>query len=209
MGWWETRVVPRMVDRALSTGPVHRERAAVCAGLSGRVLEIGFGSGLNVDHYPAAVTEVAGVEPSDLAWTLAGPRVAASPVPVVRSGLDGQSLVEPDAAYDAVLSTFTLCTIPDHRQALREAWRVLRPGGRVHFLEHGLSPDARVATWQRRLDPLEQRLAGGCHLTRDPVEALEGVGFEVEAVERHYLPGPAVARPFGYLHRGVARKPPA
>jgi ubiquinone/menaquinone biosynthesis C-methylase UbiE len=200
-------VLPRLVDRVCGVGELHRRRARACEGLSGRVLELGFGSGHNVEHYPAAVTEVSAVEPNDDAWHLARHRVAASRVPVLRSGLDGQRLTEADASVDHVLTTFTLCTIPRLDAALAEAHRVLRPGGEVHFLEHGLAPDPGVRRWQRRLEPVQRRLAGGCHLTRDPVAALEGAGFEVVEVERGYLPGPAVARPGTYLYAGRARRP--
>jgi ubiquinone/menaquinone biosynthesis C-methylase UbiE len=206
MGWWERTVVPRITDKALGTEEVAGFRERTCAGLTGRVLEVGFGSGLNVDHYPAAVTEVAAVEPNDTAWRLAAPRVEAASVPVARSGLDGQRLEEPDDSFDSVLLTFVLCTIPDQVVALREAHRVLRPGGTVHFVEHGLAPDASVQRWQRRLEPLQRRMFAGCHLTRNPVEDLTAAGFTVTEVEASYLPGPALAKPYGYGYLGTARK---
>lgn len=207
MGVWTDRVLPRIVDRTCGTADLQEPRALLCARLEGRVLELGFGSGLNVPHYPAAVTEVAAVEPSDLAWRLAGPRVAASATPVRRTGLDGQRLGEPDGAYDEVLSSFTLCTIPDLHQALAEAFRVLRRGGELHFLEHGLAPDPGVQRWQHRIEPVQRRVGGGCHLTREPVAALRAVGFDVLELDAGYLPGPAVTRPMGYVYRGRARRP--
>jgi ubiquinone/menaquinone biosynthesis C-methylase UbiE len=205
MGWWTDRVVPRVVDRSLSTGEVEPLRVRACAGLTGRVLEVGFGSGLNVAHYPPAVSEVLAVEPTDLAWLLARPRVAAGRVPVSRSGLDGRRLVEDDDSVDAVLSTFTLCTLPDLQVALGELRRVLRPGGSLHFAEHGRAPDRRVADWQDRLQPVYGRLAGGCHLTRAVTEELRVAGFLVEDVRSDYLPGPRASRPFGYVSTGHAR----
>jgi SAM-dependent methyltransferase len=207
VGWWSERVLPHCVDRSLSTRPVMRLRAQACAGLSGRVLEIGFGSGLNVAAYPDAVTSVDAVEPSDRAWALSAPRRAGSRAPVERTGLDGQRLAAPDAAYDAALSTFTLCTIPDVAAALAELRRVLRPGGELHVLEHGLAPEPGVVRWQRRLEPLQRRVAGGCHLTRDVPALLAGAGFRVTAVERSYLPGPRAARPWGFTT--LARAVPA
>ena len=147
----------------------------MCSGLSGRVLEIGFGSGLNVSAYPdAGHRPSSAVEPSDLGWELSAERRSGSAVPVERVGLDGQRLAAADATYDAVLSTFTLCTIPDVATALAEVRRVLRPGGALHVLEHGLAPDPRVAAWQRRLNRLQGRIAGGCHLTRDAPGARRG-----------------------------------
>jgi ubiquinone/menaquinone biosynthesis C-methylase UbiE len=205
--WWERHVVPRIVDLALGTQQVHEQRSRVCEGLEGRVLELGFGSGLNIGHYPAAVVEVAAVEPNDDAWTIAQRRIRGGATPVVRSGLDGQRLAEPDESFDRVLSTFTLCTIPDHVAALRESFRVLRPGGVVHFLEHGLAPDERVRTWQHRLEPVQRRVAGGCHLTRDPTRALATAGFELLELETGYEPGPAFSKPLGFLYRGLARRP--
>ena len=173
-------------------------RQKACAGLTGRVLELGFGSGLNIDAYPPSVSAVDAVEPSDLGWELSAKRRAASKIRVERVGLDGQRLGAPDASYDAVLSTFTLCTIPDVRAALAEVRRVLRPGGTVHVLEHGLSPDPRVATWQHRLEPMQMRLAAGCHLTRDVPALLSDARLKVERLEQAYLPGPAISKPWGF-----------
>ena len=207
MGWWSERVVPRCADRALATPPVMALRREVCAGLAGRLLEIGFGSGLNTGLYPAAVTAVDAVEPSDVGWSLSASRRAGSPVPVARAGLDGQRLTAPDAAYDAALSTFTLCTIPDAGAALAEVRRALRPGGRLHVLEHGLAPEPEVARRQRRWEPLQRRVAGGCHLTRDVPALLADAGFRVERLGQSYLPGPALSRPWGFVTLAVAVRP--
>lgn len=206
MGLWEERVVPRLVDRSLRTPEIGELREAVCAGLRGEVLELGYGSGLNARFYPAAVSTVSAVEPSDLAWRLSERRREASRVPVVRVGLDGQRLAADDASYDAVLSTFTLCTIPDAARALAEVRRVLRPGGSLHFVEHGLAPEPGVVSWQRRLDPVQRRLAGGCHLSRDIPALVRDAGLEVVELRAEYLPGPRVARPwtYGYLGRATA-----
>ena len=204
MGWWTDHVVPRVVDRSLSTAEVQPLRAETCAGLVGRVLEVGFGSGLNVAHYPETVTEVRAVEPNDVGWRLAAPRIGAGRVPVVRSGLDGQRLTEPDGSVDAVLSTFTMCTIPDLRPALAEMARVLRPGGALHFAEHGRSPDVAVARWQDRLQPFYGPTAGGCHLGRPIAEELRRAGFAIDELSTSYLPGPALSRPFAYTYVGRA-----
>ena len=206
MGWWTDRVVPHITDRSLSTGDVMRLRGQAVEGLSGRVLEIGFGSGLNAELYPAEVDAVDAVEPSDVGWRLSEAHRRAARVPVQRVGLDGQRLEADDASYDAVLSTFTLCTIPDVVRALEEVRRVLRPGGALHFLEHGRAPDARVVRWQRRLDPLQTRVAGGCHLSRDVPTLVGAARLQVVAVEGAYLPGPGLSHPWGYVYRGRAAR---
>ena len=139
MGLYGERVLPRIVNVACGTKSVAPLRRRVCEALAGDVVEIGFGSGLNVAFYPAAVTRVAAVEPAEVGWRLAGKRLRATSIPVQWSGLDGQSLPFPDDSYDAALSTWTLCTIPDVAAALQELRRVLRPGGTLHFVEHGLA----------------------------------------------------------------------
>jgi SAM-dependent methyltransferase len=192
MGAYERYVLPRVINLVCGAKSLHPLRRRVCSGLAGDVIEIGFGSGLNVPFYPAAVTAVAAVEPSDVSWKLASDRVAAAAVPVSRSGLDGQSLPFDDGSFDVALSTWTLCTIPDVTAALKEVRRVLRPGGQLHFLEHGLAPDERVRRWQRRLDPLQQRIAGGCHLTRPIADLVTAAGFTITELDVFYEPGPKV-----------------
>ncbi len=203
MGLYGEQVLPRLINVACAAGPAVGElRQRVCAGLVGEVVEIGFGSGLNVPHYPAAVSRVAAVEPSEVAWKLAADRLAASPVRVERAGLDGESLPFGDDAFDSALSTWTMCTVPGIEAALAELRRVLRPGGALHFVEHGLAPDGSVATWQRRLDPLQQRLFGGCHLTRPIVDLLEQAGFVISELDVFYEKG--TPKVLGALTLGVA-----
>lgn len=204
MGVWGDHVLPRLTDRALSRSDVGELRAAVCAPLRGRVLEIGFGSGLNVPWYPAEVTSLSAVEPSDVAWRLSLQRRGTSPIPIQRSGLDGQRLDEADGTHDAVLSTFTLCTLPDPAGALAEMLRVVRADGVLCLLEHGLAPDPRVAAWQRRLDGLQSRIFGGCHLTRDVERLARESGAELTRLETSYLEGPATSRPWSYGYLVVA-----
>jgi ubiquinone/menaquinone biosynthesis C-methylase UbiE len=189
MGMYTDRVVPHIVDKAcgMKSNNVLRER--VCEGLHGQVVEIGFGSGHNVPHYPAAVTGVAAIEPADIGWKLAGKRLASATVPVERKGLDGQSLPLPDDSCDTALSTWTLCTIPDVAAALREVRRVLKPGGTLHFVEHGLAPDEKVQAWQHRLEPVQKKLFGGCHLARPIVELLTDAGFTITESEAFYEKG--------------------
>jgi len=204
MGLWGNRVLPRLVDRALDTPEVNARRALVCAGLRGRVLEVGFGTGLNVAHYPEPVTEVLAIEPSDLAWRLAQPRIAESGRRIERAGLNGEQLAVADASVDAVLSTYTLCSIPDVATALGEIRRVLKPGGALHFLEHGLAPQPDVQKWQHRLQPLQSRFAGGCHPAR-PIDVLiKNSGLKIANLDLRYGTGP---RWVSYLYRGRAVRP--
>jgi SAM-dependent methyltransferase len=204
MGFYADRVLPRIVNRTCGMADMEPHRQRACAGLTGQVIEVGFGSGLNVPHYPDTVTQVTAVEPADLGWKLAQARVAASSVPVERAGLDGQSLPFADDSFDSALSTWTMCTIPDVAQALRELRRVLRPGRALHFVEHGLAPDENVQRWQHRLDPIEKRLAGGCVFTCPIDRVVSDAGFTITDLDRFYASGgPKLATAF-YLGTAVA-----
>jgi ubiquinone/menaquinone biosynthesis C-methylase UbiE len=203
MGFYVDRILPRITDVALSGKDFAKLRAQVCDGLSGEVLEVGFGSGRNVPHYPPAVERVHAVDPATVGRQLAVKRLATTSVPVEFIGLNGEDLPLEDASVDHVLTTWTLCTIPDVDRALAEMRRVLRPGGALHFVEHGLSPDAKVARWQDRLNPIQKRVFGGCHLNRPIDRLLESAGLRVAPLETFYAKGP---KPFGYLFEGVATK---
>ena len=204
MGFYREHVLPRLVDRACGTAELRRWRDEVTAGLTGTVVEIGFGSGLNLPSLPPEVERIYAVEPAGTARKLAERRVAEAHVPVEHVGLRGESIPLPDDSCDAALSTFTLCTIPDVDAALAEVRRVLRPGGHLHFLEHGRAPDARVLRVQRTVEPAQKLLADGCHLTRDPVALVERAGFTIERVEQRYAGGP---KPWTYFTIGVAVAP--
>ncbi len=203
MGFYGDQVLPRFIDVVMSRGELTPIRARVAASLDGDVLEVGFGSGLNVPHYPPAVNRVQAVDPATVGRKLAAKRIAGSSVPVEYVALDGQALSLPSASVDHVLTTWTLCSIPDVDRALSEIRRVLRPGGLFHFVEHGRSPDPKVAGWQDRLTPFQRRVAGGCHLNRPIDQLVLRSGLELVRLENYYAKG---RRAFGYMFEGVATK---
>jgi ubiquinone/menaquinone biosynthesis C-methylase UbiE len=203
-GFYERHILPYLLNVAMNTKATREERVRSLAAVKGVVLEVGFGSGLNLPYYPESVTKVVGVDPSQRSGHLARKRIVASSIPVEVVGLSAEKLPVGDASFDSVVSTFTLCTIPDVRAALAEMRRALKPDGRFYFVEHGHADDPRVARWQDRLDGLEQRVFGGCHLNRNISGLIKEAGFEIERLEHGYLKGaPKFA---GFLYRGVARR---
>ena len=182
--FYEERVLPVAIDRMCGTKAFRPHRRQTLAGTHGTVLEIGFGSGHNLALYPATVQRLLVVEPSARAVELARERTAKAPFAVDVIGLNGESLPLDDASVDCVVSTFTLCTIPDVVSALSEISRVLKTDGTFHVLEHGLADDEKVQRWQHRLDPLQQRVAGGCHLNRHVPTMLAIAGFDVIEMQR-------------------------
>ena len=205
MGIYAEHVLPRLVNVVCGMEVAREQRQRVCERLHGQVVEVGFGSGLNIPFYPDAVSGVAAIEPADVGWKLARKRLASSDVAVQRTGLDGQSLPLADDSCDTALTTWTMCTIPDVNAALLELRRVLKPGGTVHFVEHGLAPDEEVRRWQHRLEPIQKRVFGGCHLTRPIVELLKGAGFAISELDVYYEKG--APKVVGANSLGVARAP--
>jgi ubiquinone/menaquinone biosynthesis C-methylase UbiE len=202
MGFYQDQVLPRVQNKIMNTKLFRPARARTCEGLSGTVLEVGFGTGLNTVYYPDAVKKVVAIEPSSVCMHLAKPRIDKTAVPVEYGGLTGETLDLPDGEFDAVLSTWTLCTIPNVDAALSELHRVLKPGGTFHFVEHGHAPDEKVARMQARLEPINKRVAGGCHLTR-PIDTLvAGSGFTIEHLDTYYAKG--TAKVTGYTFEGRA-----
>jgi ubiquinone/menaquinone biosynthesis C-methylase UbiE len=204
MGIYQEHVLPRAQNIVMNRKPTHAVRSRVCAGLTGDVVEVGFGTGLNARYYPTEVSKILAVEPSSLCVRLAQPRIARAATPVELAGLTGEHLDLPSEKFDAVLSTWTLCSIPNLDAALAEMRRVLKPGGVIHFVEHGHAPDASVARWQERLEPLNKRLAGGCHLTRRIPDSIAQAGFTIEQLDSYYFEGEP--KPFGYTFEGRAEK---
>jgi len=202
MGIYADQVLPRVQNKVMDREPLRPIRARVCAGLKGAIVEIGFGTGINAPYYPAAVERVVAIEPSHVCMRLAEPRIAESHVVVENGGLTGERLDLPSDEFDAVLSTWTMCTIANLDAALAEVRRVLKPGGSLHFVEHGHAPDTKVARWQERIEPIWRPLAGGCHLTRSIGDDLERAGFSIENLDNYYLP--REPKSMGYIFEGRA-----
>ena len=202
MSFYDDRVLPRIINLAMNTKEDRKIRSRVCAGLTGEVVEIGFGTGHNLPYLPSGVKRLRAVEPSQLAVRLARPRIAASPVAVEVVGLDGQRLPLADDTADFLLCTWSLCTIPDPVAAVAEMRRVLRPGGVLHFAEHGLAPDESVRKWQRRLNGMQQRIGGGCHLNRDIPAIIESAAMTITRLDTYYAKGQP--KPYAAMYEGVA-----
>jgi ubiquinone/menaquinone biosynthesis C-methylase UbiE len=204
LGLYHHCVFPYLLDVAMGSRVLARPRRRTLARATGRILEIGFGTGRNLPYYPPGVQRIEAIDPDVDLDRYSQPRIAASSIAVDFHHLDAQHLPFEDARFDTVVCTLTLCSIADVAHALCEVKRVLKPGGQFLFLEHGLSPDPAVVRWQRRLNPLQQRLGGGCHLDRDSVALVREAGLQLGDVEQYYLR--RVPRFAGYVTEGVARK---
>ncbi len=205
--WYEANVMPRLITCACSQGQVMKRRAAVVPRAAGDVFELGCGGGINHEFYdPKAINSYAGIDPHE--GLLDGARAAAQTkgwAADLRQGR-GEAIPFADENFDCVVCTFTLCSVEDTAQVMREMRRILRPGGTALFLEHGRAPDADVRNWQERIEPVWKRLAGGCHLTRPIATALSGAGFTVETLGEGYTP--KTPRFAGWMEWGIARKLP-
>jgi len=202
MGIYQEQILPRLQDKVMGSKRLREARGRVCEELEGAVVEIGFGTGLNAYYYPPEITKVVAIEPSRICMKIAKSRIERTPVPVEYGGQTGEHLDLPDAEFDAVLSTWTLCTIPNMDAALAEIKRVLKSGGRFQFIEHGHAPDVKVARTQARLEPLNKALAGGCHLTRRIPDDIVRAGFDIQKIESYYVKGEP--KPMGYTYEGRA-----
>src|SRR5262249_39042728 len=201
MGFYQNRILPRLIDFGMRQQEFEPYRGRVVSGAAGKVLEIGIGSGLNLPFYGDDVTQVIGLDPSPpllaMAQKAARPKL---PVELIEASAEGIPLGKP--SLDTVLTTWTLCSIPDSVCALGEMRRVLKPSGILLFVEHGRAPDARVCRWQDRLTPIWKRFGGGCHLNRPIADLIASAGFRLERLENGYMPGP---RPLTYMYEGKAR----
>lgn len=206
MGFWSHRVFPRLCHKALSAERFATQRRELLAPARGRVLEIGVGSGLNLPHYPVEVARVDGVDPNpgmhELAERLLGAGEARPGLAVELHQAVAEELPFTDASFDCAVSTWTLCSVDDVGRVLAEIDRVLVPGGRLLYLEHGLAPDPRVARWQRWLTPFQRRFADGCHIDRDFAALLSASPLAAEREERYY--DPEVPKIGGFMYRGAA-----
>lgn len=205
--WWDDNGVPRLINLALSDKTVGIWRNRVLKHVTGEVVELGFGSGRSLPYYSAAVTRVYAVEPSDIAWSRAADRIAEAPCEVTRIGLDGARIALADASVDAVVSTWTMCTIPDLTGALSEVNRVLRPGGSLHFVEHSLAPDKIVARAQRIIQPAWGPIVGGCHLDRDIPAQIVDSGLVMDRLRTSYAVKLWPGRPWAWFTVGAASRP--
>jgi ubiquinone/menaquinone biosynthesis C-methylase UbiE len=200
MGLYARAILPRLIDLAMRARDPMVERRKLVPRAAGRVLEVGLGSGLNLSFYGPDVETVYGLDPSPELTRMARRRAAPLRLSVRLLTGSAEAVPLPAASVDTVVSTWTLCSVPDAPRALAEIGRVLAPGGRFIFIEHGLAPDARVEAWQRRLEPLWRRVAGGCHLARPMDQLIAASGFRITEAEHGYNPGP---RPFTFLYRGI------
>ncbi len=197
-------VVPALIDLAMRQRPMEKYRRELVPAARGRVLEVGVGSGRNLPFYGTGVSGVVGIDPSDRLLEMARAQAAGASVPVSLRRGSATAMDVDDASIDTVVMTWTLCSIPDPLAALGEMRRVLRPGGRLLFVEHGLSRDPGVARWQHRLTPVWRRLTGGCHLDRKIDDLVCAAGFELADLKNEYAPGP---RPMGFMYEGRAVRP--
>lgn len=203
MGFYARHVLPRLLDLAMRNPEAAKLREEWIPRARGAVLEVGIGSGLNLPFYSAEVDRVYGVDPSLELQKMARARRKSAPFEVEFFGQSAEAPVPlPDGSADTVVTTWTLCSIPNPIEALRQMNRALKPGGELVFIEHGLAPDAGVAAWQVRLTPVWKRIAGGCHLDRKMDELIEAAGFEIEELKTAYIPGP---RAMTFTYQGWAR----
>ena len=193
MGFYAKHILPRCLDAACGIGPISKQREKVVPHAEGVVLEIGIGSGQNLPFYnPDKVSKIIGVDPDEHIWKRSAKRRADCEIEIERIGLSGEDIPLDKNIADTVVVTYSLCTIPDAVKALREMTRILKPGGKILFTEHGKAPDEAIHKWQRRIDPLWGKIAGGCRSGRDIPELFRQADLKFDTLEEMYIPGPKV-----------------
>lgn len=206
MGFYDKYILPHFLNCACGSKPINYQREKVVPMAEGLVLEVGIGSGLNIPFYDTAkIDKIIGLDPSEELNRMASKVAEKSGVPVEFMVSGAESIPLPDNHVDTVLVTFTMCTIPDVASANKEMLRVLKPGGKMIFCEHGLAPDAGVSKWQDRLDPIWGKIAGGCHLNRNIPSLIEEAGFNIDSMEQMYLPSTPKFAGYNYWGTAVAR----
>lgn len=201
MGLYSKLILPRLINLAMQHEGAAARRAVLIPMATGSVLEVGVGSGLNLPFYSPAVGRLHGVDPSAELLAMARRKIGLVPFPVELTCQSAERLPVDRASVDTVVVTWTLCSIPNPIDALREMKRVLKPGGQLLFVEHGFASDPKVQAWQRRINPIWRRFAGGCNLDRRIDELIKSAGFEISRLQTDYLPGP---RPMTYTYEGSA-----
>ncbi len=204
MGFYSNKILPGLINIAMSQKEIAQLRIEVLSEAKGKVLEIGFGTGLNLPHYPATVKHLTAVDVNPGMEKLARKRIETSTIPVQLLFINGEKLPFENQSFDTVVSTWTLCSIGQVDQALAEIQRVLKLEGRFIFIEHGLSPDVKVQRWQNRLNPLQKKIVGNCHLNRSIKELVEGQGLKIEVLKQFYYE--KEPRPYGYTYQGIASR---
>ncbi|ACK71241.1 Methyltransferase type 11 [Gloeothece citriformis PCC 7424] len=203
MGFYSNVILPRLMDLTMSDPQITEYRKQVLSEVSGEVLEIGFGTGLNLPHYPQNVEKITTIDVNEGMKTLAKKRIKSSSITVDNRVLNGENLAMKDETFDSVVSTWTLCSIAKVDQAIEEIYRVLKPGGKFFFIEHGLSDEPSIQFWQNRLNPLQKIIGDGCHLNRNIREIIEKK-FTRVSLEEFYAPD--IPKTHGYMYKGVAVK---
>ena len=203
MGLYSNLIVPYCIDFAMSGSDLSEYRQQLLADVSGDILEIGFGTGLNLPYYPDKINKITTIDPNPGMGRIARSRIEASEITVDYKVLNGESIPLADASFDSVVCTWTLCSIPLVDRAIAEIYRLLKPGGKFYFIEHGLSHEDSIKVWQNRLTPVQKIIADGCHLNRQ-IDAIVRRKFVNLTVEQFYAP--KLPKVIGYMYRGVAIK---
>jgi ubiquinone/menaquinone biosynthesis C-methylase UbiE len=203
MGFYQSRILPKFIDLSMRNRDLAAYRERVLSAAAGRVLEIGIGSGLNLPFYTDRVAQVVGLEPAPRLLAMTQEAARRQQIAVELIGASAESIPFPDRQFDTVITTWTLCSIPAVSTALNEMRRVLKPTGRLLFVEHGRAPEENVRRWQDRLTPVWKCIGGGCHLNRPIRELIEGAGFRIEHLQTGYMKGP---KPMTYMYEGRAAR---